>query len=187
MGNSDINPLAGSLSYLDSLPVSWDPRDDASPQGNYTRTAEHNEHVLRCVNLLGEQLKDKIEDESETDSALLRLEAKVNLLLELVSKLDMRTHQVPGLTEVRLAASGIEWLCQDAAPNVGDAIWVNIFLDNRIPEAMRIAAKVLLVNQTAKGMIVGAIFEPMGGTEQDQMEKMIFRHHRRMIAQSKSG
>lgn len=187
MGNSDINPLEGNLSYVDNLPVSWDPRDDAPLQGNYTRTAEHNEHVLRCVNLLGEQLKDKTEDESEVDSALLRLEAKVNLLLELVSKLDMRTRQIPGLTEVRLAASGIEWLCQDVPPHVGDTIWVNIFLDNRIPEAMKIAAKVLQVNQEAKGVIVRAMFESMGGTAQDQMEKMIFRHHRRMIAQSKSG
>ncbi len=187
MDNSDINQLEGSLSYVDTLPLSWDSRGDAFPESNYTRISEHNEHVLRCVNLLGEQLKEKIEDESETDQALLRLEAKVNLLLDLVSNLEQRARQVPSLTEIRLAATGVEWLCRESAPAPGESIWVNIYLDNRVPEAMKIAAKVLAVTEEAKGRVVSAMFESMGGTVQDQMEKMIFRHHRRMIAQAKSG
>ncbi len=187
MDNLDTNPLEGGLAYVDTLPVSWDPRDDTSSESNYTRISEHNEHVLRCVNLLGEQLKDKIEDESETDQLLQRLEAKVNLLLDLISNLDQRIRQVPHLTEVKLAAAGIEWICQESAPGVGDNIWVNIYLDNRIPEAMKIDAKVLAVTEEARGRVVSAMFESMEGTAKDQMEKMIFRHHRRMIAQSKSG
>lgn len=187
MGNSDINPFESSLAYIDRLPVSWNPRDEALIDSNYTRIDEHNEQVLRCVNLLGEQLKEKTEDDSETDSALMRLEAKVNLLLELVSKLDQRISQIPNLTEVRLAATGIEWLCHDTKPAVGDEIWVNLYLDNRIPDAMKIAAKVITVSEDTKGIVVTALFESMGGTAQDQMEKMIFRHHRRMIAQSKLG
>jgi hypothetical protein len=187
MDNLDINSLDGSLAYADTLPVFWSPRDDTSPESNYTRISEHNEHVLRCVNLLGEQLKDKIEDESETDQALMRLEAKVNLLLDLVSNLDQRIRQVPNLTQTRLSAAGIEWRCQESAPSVGDSIWVDIYLDNRIPEAMKIAAKVLAVTVEEEGAVVSAMFESMEGGAKDQMEKMIFRHHRRMIAQSKSS
>ncbi len=187
MDNKDKNPLEDGLVYVGSIPVSWGPRGDVFPDNSYTRITEHNEHVLRCANLLGEQIRDRVEDESETDLALTRLEAKVNLLLELVSKLDQRTEQIPGLAEVRLAATSIEWKCQDSPPGIGDNVWVNIHLDNRIPEAMKIAARVLTVREDAHGAIVCAEFEFLGGVVQDQMEKMIFRHHRRRIAQSRSG
>ena len=187
MDNLETNPLADSLIYVDSLPVSWTPRDDALPENGYSRISEHNEQVLRCANLLGEQVREKIDEVSETDSALMRLEAKVNLLLELVSKLDQRTNQIPSLTEVSLTAGGIEWKYQNTPPGIGESIWINLYLDNRIPEAMKIPARVLTVCEEERGASICARFENMGDVVQDQMEKMIFRHHRRTVAQSRAG
>lgn len=185
MDNSDTNPLVDSLVYAASLPLSWSAREDGYPDVNYISIAEHNEHVLRCANLLSEHLRDKMEEETEMDSALMRLEAKVNLLLELVSKLDQRVDQIPDASEIRLASDGIEWICNDSPPTEGHSIWVNLYIDSRIPEAMTIPARVLTVCEGLRGFTVVARYELLGEVVQEQMDKMIFRHHRRMIAQSR--
>ncbi len=184
MANSDINPLADGLVYEDLLPLSWAARSEES---NYTRVAEHNEHVLRCANLLGEQIREKTDEESEAESALMRLDSKVNLLLELVSKLNQRTNMIPNATDVRLGAAGVEWKCQGMPPQIGSNIWIELYLDNRIPEAMKIPATVLTLYEEGQGSTVSARFEGLGDIVRDQMEKMIFRHHRRRVAQARSS
>ncbi|MCP3671431.1 MAG: hypothetical protein GY814_13565 [Gammaproteobacteria bacterium] len=183
MNNSDTNPLTDSLIYATSMPLSWSVREDGYHESHYIRVAEHNEHVLRCVNLLGEQHRDKVEEESESDLTLMRLEAKINMLLEMVSKLDQRINQIPESSEVKLASAGIEWLCCDSPPAVGSSIWIKLHIDHRIPEAMNIPAQVIAVREESDGLIVAAKFESIGEVVQEQVEKMIFRHHRRMIAQ----
>jgi hypothetical protein len=185
MENSDISPLADSLVYTATLPVSWEPRDEACPDSEYARISEHNEHVLRCANLLGEQLVERHEDETEADTALMRLEAKVNLLLELVSKLEQRISQIPEASQVRLASAGMEWTSRLSPPPAGSSIWINLYIDNRIPDAMQIPARVLTLGEGRHGTIVGARFEQLGEVAQELLEKMIFRHHRRQIAKSR--
>ncbi len=186
MNNSDTSPLADSLVYVASLPLSWSVREEGYPESYYISIAEHNEHILRCVNLLGEQPRDKAEEESESDLALIRLEAKVNLLLEMVSKLDQRINQTPDTTEIKLASAGLEWLCCDSPPAADSSIWIKLHIDRRIPEAMKIPARVVTVCEEPGGVAVGARYESIGEVVQEQVEKMIFRHHRRMIAQAKA-
>jgi hypothetical protein len=186
MKNSDTNPLADSLIYEDLLPLTWSSIDGEAQVVNSARVSEHNEHVLRCVNLLGEQIKEKLDEEGETESALVRLEAKVNLILEMLSSLDRARGDTPDTTQVRLAAGGLEWDCKEQPPAEGDTIWIKLNIDNRVPEAMQLAAQVLSVSVEGQQTTVCAKFEQMGEAVQDQLEKMIFRHHRRMVAQSKS-
>jgi len=183
---SDINPFADGLVITASLPLSWSERELECPDNGYTRIAEHNEHVLRCVNLLGEQMREKVEEEVETDSAIIRLEAKVNLLLELVSRLEQRINQTPEVTDIRLASGGVEWGCHGTPPDIGLPIWVYLHIDNRVPEAMKIPARVMTVVEDADKSTVVAGFEALGEMVQELLEKMIFRHHRRMIAQSRA-
>ncbi len=187
MANLDTNPLADSLVYEDMLPLFWETREDGSQSLNLARVSEHNEHVMRCVNLLGEQIKEKIDEESESESALMRLDAKVNLLLEMVSNLGRNRIELPSDTLVRLASGGIEWLCKESAPALGGNIWITLHIDSRIPEALKLAASVISVSADQSGTMVVARFTEMGEAVQDQLEKMIFRNHRRMVAQSRSG
>ncbi len=187
MINSDTNPLADSLVYEDMLPLFWSARVDGSPPVNLARVSEHNEHVMRCVNLLGEQIKEKIDEVSETESALMRLDAKVNLLLEMVSNLSRDRIDLPEVNKVRLASGGMEWWCQKNTPAAGDNIWVTLHIDSRIPESLKLAARVISVSADEFGSRVAVRFEEVGEVVQDQLEKMIFRNHRRKVAQSRSA
>lgn len=168
------------------LPLSWAAIEEESPAVNYHRVAEHNEHVLRCVNLLSDQIKEKVDDESEAESALVRLEAKVNLILEMLSKLVIERDDTPQPVQVKVAATGIEWFCMEQQPSVGDKIWLKLYVDNRVPEALQLAGQVETVSDRSSGAVVYAHFEAMGEGVQDQLEKLIFRNHRRMVAQSKA-
>ena len=184
--NSETDHLSNSLVYEDALPLSWEKMVGESQTINLSRVAEHNEHVLRCVNLLSDQFKDRVDEESETESTLVRLEAKVNLVMEILSKLAAERSDTPKSVRVRVAATGIEWVCTEQPPLKGDMIWVQLHIDNRVPEAVQLAAQVVSVTDVASGVAVFARFEDMGEGVQDQLEKLIFRHHRRMVAQSKS-
>jgi hypothetical protein len=186
MTNSEINPLSDSLIYEDQLPLSWETRDENSQSVSFIRVAEHNEYVIRCVNLLGDQIREKSDEDSEAESTLIRLEAKVNLILEMLSNLNRDRSDVPQAAQVRLAATGIEWSSQEQPPAEGAKIWVKLYVDSRVPEAMQLAAQVVKVSDVGHGATVYARFEEMGEAVQDQLEKMIFRHHRRMVAQAKS-
>ncbi len=187
MTNSETNPLADTLVYEDRLPLVWSARSDDAQAENYARIAEHNEHVMRCVNMLSDQIREKGDDESETESAVVRLEAKVNLLLEMVSRMEREKSDLPDTTHTRLAAAGIEWNCLGDPPGMGDEIWISLYIDDRVPEPLKLAACVISVSGSGPGAVVCARFEEMGESVRDQLQKMIFRHHRRMIAQSRLG
>lgn len=185
MINFETSQLSNSLAYEDMLPLSWEVMDEGSQAINLARVAEQNEHVLHCINLLSDQITEKVDDESETESALLRLEAKVNLILEMLSKLAGDRDDIPQPVQVRVAATGIEWICMEQQPAEGDRIWIQLHIDNRVPEAVCLPAQVEAVAAASSGAVVFARFEDIGSGVQDQLEKLIFRHHRRMVAQSK--
>lgn len=187
MTNSDTNPLADSLVYEDLIPLAWAAIEGDFKAINLSRLAEHNEHVLRYAGMLAEQIRDKADEESETDTALLRLDAKVNLLLEMLANLDRHKRNIPDATQVRLSAAGVEWRGQGAMPAEGDRVWVDLYIDDRIPEAIRLPALVLRVSEEGSDTLICARFEEIGEPVRDRLEKMIFRHHRRLVAQSRSG
>jgi hypothetical protein len=186
MINSDTSKLSDSLVYEDVLPLSWAALDDGSSAVNYSRVAEHNEHILRCVNLLSDQIKEKVDDESETEPALVRMEAKINLILEMLSKLAIEREGTPQPVQIRVAATGIEWLCTNTQPSAGDKIQIKLHIDYRVPGALQLLGQVVSLTDTPSGTAVHARFEDVGEGVQDQLEKLIFRHHRRMVAQSKA-
>jgi hypothetical protein len=186
MINSETGPLSSCLVYEDMLPLAWLVMGEEARAINVARAAEHNEHVLRCVNLLSDKVKEKIDDESEVDSTLVRLEAKMNLILEMLSKLSVGRDDLGKSTQVRVAATGIEWICREQQPTEGDKLWIKLNIDSRVPEALQLAAQVETISDTDSGVVIYAKFDDMGEAVQDQLEKMIFRQHRRKVAHSKS-
>jgi hypothetical protein len=186
MMNSETSQLSNGLVYEDLLPLSWAVMYKGTQEVNHSRITEHNEHVLRCVNLLSDQANERIDEESEVESAIVRLEAKVNLILEMLSKLAGERDAALNSIQIRVSAGGIEWACGDRQPKEGDDVWIYLHIDNRVPEAIQLAARVVSVTDADSGAVAYAKFEDMGEVVQDQLEKLIFRHHRRMVAQSKS-
>ncbi len=184
---TENHPLEGVLVYEDSLPVAWEARPKGEEKWELTKAAEQNGRLLRYANLLGEQHRERQDDETEADSRLSRIESKVDLLLDLFSHLLEQRGAELQVAQVRLSGAGIEWLCAGAAPGGDASIWVKLLLERRLPGVLRIPAKVLAVTEEGAGFRVTAEFQSMGEGVQDLLEKLIFRHHRRQVAQSRPG
>jgi hypothetical protein len=150
-----------------------------------TRIAEKNERLLRSINLLAEQGHEKPEEEGEHEAALIRLETKVDLLLDLFSRIGADAGGLPPSAPVRLSAKGVEWLRAGEAPAAGQRVWIHLYLEPRLPEAVQFPARVLNVETEGVQQRVLARFEPLGEGAQNLLEKMIFRHHRRQVAQQR--
>ncbi len=180
------NPLQEGLVFEGEFPIRWEIRSPTEGREQLRHIEERNERLLRCEHLLAEQGGDRAEDERELDAGLLRVEVKLDLLLDLFAALVGKEHKRPDPCRVRLAAGGLEWLEPEEPPQKGAAVWAHLYLDSRLPAALQLPVTILEVapgtNDPAR--VLGR-FEPMSETVQDRIEKLIFRHHRRQVAQSR--
>jgi hypothetical protein len=183
--DKESHPLEDTLIYEDELPLQWQGRDDQRHGESMTRIAEKNERLLRSINLLAEQGHEKPEEEGEHEAALIRLETKVDLLLDLFSRIGTDAAGLPPSAPVRLSAKGMQWLSEGEAPVAGQSVWIRLYLEPRLPEAVQFPAQILGVETEGPQHKVLARFESLGEGAQNLLEKMIFRHHRRQVAQQR--
>jgi hypothetical protein len=185
LSDEESHPLQDTLIYEDELPLRWQVRSDQRHSESMTRIAEKNERLLRSINLLAEQGHERSEEEGEHEAALVRLETKVDLLLDLFSRIGLEAGGQPPSAIIRLSAQGMEWLSEGEVPAEGQMIWVWLYLEPRLPEAVQFPAQILGVETEGPQHKVLARFESLGEGAQNLLEKMIFRHHRRQVAQQR--
>jgi hypothetical protein len=181
-GNS---PLMEGLVFEGEFPLGWEARSPNGSREPQRYIEQRNERLLRCEHLLAEQGSDRSDDERDLDAGLLRIEIKLDMLLDLVAVLVGKENRRPDPCRVRLAAGGLEWLETGQPPNSGDAVWVHLYPDPRLPAPLQLPVTILEVVSEKNGCRVLAHFEPLAEGVQDRIEKLIFRHHRRQVAQSR--
>ena len=146
---------------------------------------------LRQANLLAFALLETVNEQpSATHEAhhsspeLQRIENKLNLLIEMVSQLSGQSQQSFTPISVRLSCKGIEWLSDKA---IGEtAVLLELCLDGEMQHALKIIAQVVSVTEQGKQYLVRTRFASLDETEESHLEKWIFAHHRRMVAQARS-
>ncbi len=172
--------LGSGLVLEDRLPLHW---RVAETPGGAPQQQQANEEILRVILSLDEHHHVEASDENpEYAHEIQRLESKINLILELVSQVLARQLQLPEALAVRLSAHEIEWQTA-AAPAIGSALLIEAYLCPRYPRPLMLPATV----KESSGARVRAVFDDLGVPVQDLLEKLIFRHHRRLIAASRRG
>lgn len=172
-------PLGAGLTLEERLPLACRPLADADEA---RRVQPANEQTLRTILSFDEHHHAERSDE---DPALAqefaRLESRINLVLEMVSQ--VLAHQVglPPTVAVHMSADTLAW--QFAGPAPGGAVLVEIYVSPRYPRPLLLPAT---VEQVADGW-ARARFGELGDTVQDQLEQLLFRHHRRQVAASRRG
>ena len=141
-----------------------------------------NEETLRVILSLDEHHVEASDENPEFAHEVQRLETKINLILELVSQVLARQLQLPESLPVRLSAQEIEWETA-TAPAVGSAVLIEAYVCPRYPRPLFLPAT---VKDSSSGR-VRAVFDELGAPVQDLLEKLIFRHHRRLIAAARRG
>lgn len=177
------DPFGDGLVYEASLPLHWRMADEApSPADEAERRArnERNDDLLRILSIVDQSGIERNEEKPDFHQELLRLETKLDLILELVGEVASKELGVPPRVPVKLSARGMAWRT-DSPPPLNARVILSLYLQPGLPRPIVIAARVIAVD----GNVVSTVFEGTSEAVEDGIDKLIFRHHRRAIAQAR--
>jgi hypothetical protein len=174
--------LNNELAYEDLLPVAFKllPRqlDAAAAQA----LADRNVRLLQVCAAVEEQgavAHDEAAPHSHAHSAdLLRLEVKVNLLLDLMGQLLAAQAPRPRPSLIRFNATAVQWRPLEP-PRSGSQGLLEIWLRDSLPQPLTL---IVNVTHVANDGLVKATVTPPGEGTADLIEKLAFRRHRRHVA-----
>jgi hypothetical protein len=101
-------------------------------------------------------------------------------VLDMVGQVLAHQMSLPPRTAVRLSATHLYWTSA-SPPAAGSHGIAEVYLSPRYPRALRLSGTVEAVEQGHARIGLTALGEGV----QELLEKLIFRHHRRQIAQAR--
>jgi hypothetical protein len=111
---------------------------------------------------------------------LQRLEYKLNILLRLTAELALREQAMPPLQRIRLAAHGMELFGEGLSVGAGGV--VRLYINPSVPQPLILPSVVVGESTRDSQPVTQLQFAGVSGPVADALEKLIFRHHRRLIA-----
>ncbi len=174
--------FGGGLTFEDSLPLTWT-SGPVAERMELARMNADNQQLLGAESSLEEaRVLEALKDESPAlVHELQRLEFKVNILLRLTAQISVREHPLPPAHAVRLGARGLEWRGGED-PGVGTTGLLELYINPVLPQALRLNCRVAGAQGVGAARAVHLSF--VGQSEQvvALIDKLIFRHHRRLVA-----
>jgi len=146
---------------------------------------DHNDSVLRTVLSLEEISADHAGEGAGTGQEYARLDAKLNLLLDLVGQMLAAQSKIPAKATLRLGAETVEWL-GDGLPKPDQFVLLELYLHPSYPRPLRLLGKVLSGTGRLGESAVVMRYDGTSESVQEALEKLIFRHHRRAVAQARA-
>jgi len=182
---TDTVVLFEELAYQDVLPVAWRPLGDQIDPDLAASHAASNVRVLQAATALQEQGQlEKSDDNSPHAADFMRLELKINLLLDVVGRILAANQPRPPAVAIRFNALGATFHSGAPLPRPGAQGCVEIYLRECVAEPLRLIGRV--ANISAGGE-VKVRFLPPGEAASDLLEKLAFRRHRRQVAGSRQA
>ena len=141
---------------------------------------EANEVFLKASTSMSHRESIEIDEHDEISVELRRQDLKISLLIDMMGELLLQQKQIPDAIKVKLNASGLFCSEYDIPANVGDKVEIRVFITPSIPKPLKLYGEVI-----AKQNDSGTEFKFAGINQsvRDGLEKIIFRQHRRTIAQ----
>ena len=174
--------LGDGLVYEELLPVSWMP--GALLEGlALARLNVDNQQLLAAEASLDDvRVNEALKDESPALlHELQRLEFKINILLRLTSEIAVRGSALPAAERVKLTSHAVEWYGERAPAAEGSGM-LALYVNPALPQAIKIPCiaerQVIVANARATQLRFVGVSEAVVHL----LDKLIFRHHRRLIA-----
>lgn len=172
------------LVYEDCLPLSWTARSTLPDGPDLAGLNGDNVEVLVADASLDEQRPSK-EKKHDEDHALAedlqRVELKLNVLIQLVARLMKRDDVSAPPRSFRIHIGGIEWVADGAEPDAGAGI-VTLHVSRNFPRPLQLPGRFTGVRADGPVRWVQFEFAGLAAPVEDLLSKLIFRHHRRAIA-----
>lgn len=180
------NPTLGQgVLYETRVPLSWKPIKQQPDEHQQLALNDHNDTVLRTVLALEEVGSEHAEEGSGSVQDMVRIEAKVNLVLNLVGQLLAAQSAIPPKASVCLGAEFLEWSAP-SVPEPGQWVLLELYLHPSYPRPLRMVGQIQEPTGRVSAPAAALTFAGMSEPVRDALEKLIFRHHRRAIAQTRA-
>ena len=174
--------LGDGLIFEELLPVAWSP--GALADGLLlARINADNHQLLGAESSLDDvRVHEALKDESPALlHELQRLEYKVNILLRLTAELALRSSGLPPAERVRLTSRALEWFGEHSPPTAATG-QLSIYINPALPQPLRIPCVVAGQRIIDDSPVTQLRFMGLSDAVVDMLEKLIFRHHRRLVA-----
>ena len=174
--------LGDGLIFEESLPVAWTP--GAPAEGLVlARLNADNHQLLGAESSLDEvRVHEALKDESPALlHELQRLEYKVNILLRLTAELAVRSSGLPAAARVRMSSRALEWFGAQT-PAVGSTGVVSVYINSALPQPLKLPCVVAGHRTVDDSKVTQLRFVSSSDAVVEMLEKLIFRHHRRLVA-----
>ncbi|MHB0920787.1 MAG: PilZ domain-containing protein [Thiomonas delicata] len=164
------------------MPMDW--VDTLTPASALADVMADNATLLRALLMLDEPHAES-EAESGRNDPIHHLEHRIDLLLLMASTALRGMNAMPMERPCVLSAHRLHWGSEQAI-GVGQRVWARIYLRHRI------ALPLMLPGQIVEEAVSGDLLwhsmdiEPLEESLQNDLERFIFRHHRRQIARQRS-
>ncbi|MGE0583070.1 MAG: PilZ domain-containing protein [Steroidobacteraceae bacterium] len=176
----DTIVLDEELAYIDVVPLRWTALPRPVDPDIVVAQSEQNLRLLQALAALDDRGPAEKTDENSPHSAdLMRLDFKVNLLLDLVGQILLKAHPRPAAMPMRFNVHGAIWRAQDGQVKAGEAGQLELWLRAALVEPLRLFGRVVSVGVDRR---VKLRFEPLGKPVGDLIEKLTFQRHRRQVA-----
>ena len=175
--------LGDGLIFEELLPLSFSPGPLAEGVALARLNADNQQLLVAEASLDEVRVHEALKDESPAlVHELQRLEFKLNVLLRLTAELAARNSALPPAQRARLSARGLE-LFGMAAPVVpGSSGLVSAYINPALPQPLKIPC-IVAGEFDIDGIRVARLrFHGLSDAVIELLEKLIFRHHRRLVA-----
>jgi hypothetical protein len=178
--------MISGVYYQSEMPLGW--QVGAPPSAAALAEWMHTDAVvLRALASVESQpVAYETEFGNDVEKKLDRVEAKLDLALNLLSNLLAQHTPKPETCPVTLSASTIEWVSHGAAPAKGSIV-ISLFINPRLPQPLLLPASVREIGAVAGGTRIVADFTHLSEEVQESLERTVFRNHRRYIQAMHSG
>ena len=180
---ADTVVLYEELAYNDVLPVQWQPLSRTLDRFEMIGIDEANLLLLQaCVAVEEHPARDKNEDLEPLAGELARLDFKLNLVLQLLSKL-VAPERLAAPTPIQFNALGASWAAIGPAPQPGQRGLLRVQLRSSLPQPLELLADVASVS----GTTVQVKFHDLPEGTVELIQKLAFLRHRRQIADARKA
>jgi hypothetical protein len=167
------------LHHAAFLPVEWAALPGDENAARIARRLRRNLAAL-AVDAAGDERRDRPSDDGAANVDLQRIDSKLNAIMELFTLLLERDLIVPSRVPVRFNAHGVEWQAPEV-PSAGQPIVVRIHLEACPSLPLELAA--IALDPPEPGW-AAAYFTSSRPALDEAIAKMVFREHRRQVADS---
>lgn len=177
--------LGNALIYEDYVPlfaISLSPDDPRLMSPHQFEL--QNLNTLKMLWYMQENFHDLPEQYHDLEPAFQRLDNKIDMLLQMAGQLLGQSQQLPPTTRIRLNSASLSWLSSTGA-EVGSIWLVQAYVLSSVPIPLSLLGEITAVHPEAGQYWNEMALQSLGGPAVDLLDKIIFRAHRRAVAQQR--